>query len=95
MKDPLTARFFFSNNNFLSARLFNKHLIEISGKDYYVGASLISNLTYGNEIEESLKTFTNTRGFIIDGYIGQRISFQTSFVENQAVFPNYIDSLIN
>ena len=92
--ESIIERNFFSNNNFLSARLFNKHLIEISGKDYYVGASLISNLTYGNEIEESLKTFTNTRGFIIDGYIGQRISFQTSFVENQAIFPNYIDSLI-
>ena len=92
--ESIIERNFFSNNNFLSARLFNKHLIEISGEDYYVGASLLSNLSYGNEMEESLRTFTNTRGFVIDGYIGQSISFQTSFVENQAVFPNYIDSLI-
>ena len=72
----------------------NKHLIELSGEDYYVGGSLISNLSVGKEMEASLNTFVNTRGFIIDGFIGDRVSFQTSFLENQAVFPNYIDSLI-
>ena len=39
-------------------------------------------------------TFTNTRGFIIDGHIGSKVSFHTSFVENQSIFPNYIDSMI-
>ena len=85
---------FFSDFSLLSSKFLNKHLIEISGEDYHVGASLVSNFTYGKERRESLNTFTNTRGFIIDGYIGERISFQTSFVENQAVFPNYIDSII-
>ena len=78
----------------MESRIFNKHLIELSGEDYYVGGSLISNLSVGKEMEASLNTFVNTRGFIIDGFIGDRVSFQTSFLENQAVFPNYIDSLI-
>ena len=85
---------FFTNNNLLAYRIFNKHLIEISGEDYYVGGSLLSNLSVGYEDQESLNAFVNTRGFIIDGFIGDRVSFQTTFLENQAIFPNYIDSLI-
>ena len=75
-------------------RIFNKHLIEISGEDYYIGGSLTSNLSLGFEEQESLNTFVNTRGFIIDGFIGSKVSFQTMFFENQAVFPNYVDSLL-
>ena len=86
---------FFSNNSLLNYRIFNKHLIEISGEDYYVGGSILSNLSIGYEEQELLNTFVNTRGFIIDGFIGDRVSFQTTFFENQAIFPNYIDSLIN
>ena len=85
---------FFTNNSILDYRIFNKHLIEISGEDYYVGGSLLSNLSVGYEDQESLNAFVNTRGFIIDGFIGDRVSFQTTFLENQAIFPNYIDSLI-
>ena len=85
---------FFTNNSILDYRIFNKHIIEISGEDYYVGGSLLSNLSVGYEYQESLNAFVNTRGFIIDGFIGDRVSFQTTFLENQAIFPNYIDSLI-
>ena len=92
--ESIIEKKFSSNSDFLESRIFNKHLIELSGEDYYVGGSLISNLSVGKEMEASLNTFVNTRGFIIDGFIGDRVSFQTSFLENQAVFPNYIDSLI-
>ena len=92
--ESIIEKKFSSNSDFLESRIFNKHLIELSGEDYYVGGSLISNLSVGKEMEASLNTFVNTRGFIIDGFIGDRVSFQTSFLENQAIFPNYIDSLI-
>lgn len=80
--------------NLFNKRLFNKHLILLEGEGYKISGSLLSNLSLGYEKEESQKTFTNTRGFIIDGFIGSKVSFQTSFVENQSVFPNYVDSLI-
>ena len=92
--ESIIEKKFSSNSDFMESRIFNKHLIEVSGEDYYVGGSLISNLSLGKDTEASLNTFVNTRGFIIDGFIGDRVSFQTSFLENQAVFPNYIDSLI-
>ena len=92
--ESILERNFFNDNSILEYRIFNKHLVEISGEDYYVGGSLTSNLSLGFEEQESLNTFVNTRGFIIDGFIGNRVSFQTTFLENQAVFPNYLDSLI-
>ena len=39
-------------------------------------------------------TFTNTRGFIVEGDLGKKISFFSSFAENQSIFPNYIDAHI-
>ena len=80
--------------NLFNKRLFNKHLILIEGKGHKISGSLLSNLSLGYEKEESQQTFTNTRGFVINGLIGSKVSFHTSFVENQSVFPNYIDSLI-
>ena len=92
--DSLIESNFYSDNRILSHRFFNKHLMRIKGQDYLINASLISNLALGYESYDSKNTFTNTRGFLIDGYIGDKLSFQTSFVENQSVFPNYVDSLI-
>ena len=92
--DSLIESNFHSDNTILNHRFLNKHLISIKGQDYLVNASIISNLALGYESYDSKNTFTNTRGFLIDGYIGDKLSFQTSFVENQSVFPNYVDSLI-
>ena len=43
---------------------------------------------------ECTKTYTNTRGYIIEGDLGQKISFFSSFRENQAVFPSYIHEYV-
>ncbi len=40
------------------------------------------------------KLYTNTRGFIVRGAIGNKFAFESSFYENQSTFPNYIDTAI-
>ncbi len=40
------------------------------------------------------KLYTNTRGFIVRGGIGNKFAFETSFYENQSTFPRYLDSYI-
>ena len=57
-------------------------------------ASPIINLSKGKEVNEGKNTFTNTRGFLIEGDLGKKISFFSSFVENQSIFPNYVDNFI-
>ena len=81
-------------SNWYLRKIFSEHFILLKGEDYRVTASLIINLSKGKEFSEKKNTFTNTRGYIIEGDLGKKISFFSSFAENQAIFPNYIDAHI-
>ncbi|MBC8266988.1 MAG: hypothetical protein H8E84_08500 [Flavobacteriales bacterium] len=81
-------------NNWYKRKLFSEHLIIIKGEDFNITASPIIHFSKGKETVSGTNTFTNTRGFIIEGDIGKSVSFYSSFAENQAIFPNYIDSSI-
>ena len=81
-------------SNWYLRKIFSEHLIILKGKDYSVTASPIINLSKGKEVKETKNTFTNTRGFIIEGDLGKKISFFSYFAENQSVFPNYLDEFI-
>ena len=71
-------------------KMFSEHLFIMEGKDYNVLVSPLINLTIGKELFDKKNTFTNTRGYIVEGDLGDKISFFSSFTENQAIFPNYI-----
>ena len=75
-------------------KTFSEHFFILEGDDYKVIASPIINLSKGKELIDSKNTFTNSRGYLIEGDLGKKISFATSFVENQAIFPNYLDESI-
>jgi len=81
-------------SNWYLRKMLSEHLILFKEEDYKVIASPIINLSKGKEIKEGKNTFTNTRGFIIEGDLGEQISFFSSFVENQSVFPDYLDASI-
>ncbi|MEC7864121.1 MAG: hypothetical protein VYB55_03565 [Bacteroidota bacterium] len=80
--------------NWYLRKAFADQLMVLEGDDYKVIASPIINLSKGKELIESKNTFTNSRGYLIEGSLGKTISFSTSFVENQAIFPNYLDAYI-
>lgn len=80
--------------NWYKRKLFSEYLIVIKGEDYFVTASPIINFSKGKETIGEVNTFTNTRGFVIEGDIGKTVSFYSSFTENQAIFPNYLDANI-
>ena len=73
---------------------FSDYLFTLRGDDYYVTVSPIISFTLGVETIEKKNTFNNTRGYLVEGVLGEKISFSTSFSENQSVFPNYLDTLI-
>jgi hypothetical protein len=75
-------------------KLFSEHFIILKGEGYRVTASPIINLSKGKELIEGKNTFTNTRGFIVEGDLGDKISFFSSFAENQSIFPNYLHESI-
>ena len=84
----------FENNKWYFRKIFSEHLFILNGEDYEVLMSPLINLNLGRELVESKNTFTNTRGYIIEGSIGNKISFYSAFNENQSIFPNYLDAYI-
>ena len=81
-------------NKWYRKKIFSEHLITIKGADYKVTASPIIHFLVGKESVTNANIFTNTRGFVIEGDIGNSVSFYSDFAENQAVFPGYLDATI-
>ena len=75
-------------------KTFSEHFIILEGDDFKIIASPVISLSKGKELIDSKNTFTNSRGYLIEGDLGKKISFSTSFFENQAIFPNYLDAYV-
>lgn len=74
----------------LRRKLFHEHLITLSGEDYQLTIDPIVNFQGGVTSGSDEINYVNTRGFLIEGRLGKKVSFTTSYLENQAVFPGYI-----
>ena len=76
--------------------IFMKHFIRIEPKkeNFKLRLDPILNLEIGKDFSDTLnrKFYTNTRGLIGSGYIGNKFYFETMFAENQSVFPDYISA---
>ncbi len=77
-------------------KVFNDDVVTLHRKDFEVVANPLMNFSVGRTTppEGGQGVWTNTRGFEIKGRIGNNFTFYTNFHENQAVFPEYIDSFI-
>lgn len=71
--------------------LFKKHLFEIKGDDFFLTISPTFNFSGGVDFADTSdrRLIQNTRGFIVEGDLLDKVSFSTSFYENQTTFPNY------
>lgn len=82
-------------------KLLNDDVATFIRKDYEIIANPLMNFSIGNELSpsgggqgEAKSTWVNTRGFELKGRIGKNLGYYTNFYENQAVFPEYIDTYI-
>ncbi|MDZ7742783.1 MAG: hypothetical protein U5Q03_13845 [Bacteroidota bacterium] len=90
MKNPYRSKFWQG----VYGRVFNDHLIDIRKKDFSFQMDPLVNFEAGRESGRDRWDYVNTRGFQIRGTIGKQVAFYTSFYENQASFPGYIDDYI-
>ena len=66
----------------------NSNLLYIDHADY----SFVVNPLFHFEIaEDNEKRYVNTRGVEVRGRVGEKLSFYSSFYENQMVLPKYIE----
>ncbi len=75
------------------AKLFRDDLLSVDEPDFKLALNPLFNFSAGFEIADTstyadtINLYQNTRGFKIDGKIGKRMFFSTSFLENIAFLP--------
>lgn len=79
----------------LRRKAFHEHLINMSGDDYEITIDPVVNFQGGITSGSDDINYVNTRGFSMEGRLGKKVTFRSSYLENQAVFPGYISDFTN
>ncbi len=72
-------------------KLFNEHLALVKGKNYWFTLNPVWDLQVGKDNSDIDYTYNNTRGVQIQGALGKKFSFSTSFYESQGRFSEYFN----
>ncbi len=91
--DTERAKSFFLKHKriWLYRKLFFEDFVSVREKDFTLSVNPLFYLQYGKtNLNDSDSRFINTRGIEIKGNIGKKLSYYSSFRENQAKFRPYI-----
>jgi len=73
-------------------KLFNEHLALIKGENYWFTLNPVFDFQIGKDNSDNVDyTYNNTRGVQIQGSLGKKFSFNTSFYESQGRFADYVN----
>lgn len=95
-KDSLESANMVNSDNWIMRKLFNEHLVWVEEEDHTFYLDLLPDFVIGKEImgEDKRTTWMNTRGIQVGLTIKDKFTLYSSFFENQAVFPAYLDDYI-
>ncbi|WP_282043950.1 gliding motility protein RemB [Winogradskyella flava] len=80
-----------STDSWIGRKLYNEHLVEVQGKDYWFTVDPVLDLQVGSDTEADESTWNNTRGVFIQGGLGKKLSFSASVFESQGRFADYFN----
>jgi hypothetical protein len=80
-----------SSKRLLIHNFLNGNLLEVKNTDYRF---ILNPLFHFELAEDDDRRYINTRGVEVKGKIGRKISFYSSFYENQMLLPEYIEQYI-
>ena len=79
-------------DSWLGRKLYNEHLVQVQGKDYWFTVDPILDLQVGKDTEANFSSsWNNTRGIFIQAGLGKRFNLTTSFYESQGRFADYFN----
>ena len=82
------------NNSPFYNFVFKRSVLDVVESDVSLKADPLFNFAIGNSSpNDDYRYFTNSRGFRVLGDIGQKVSFETRFYENQMIYPEYLDEI--
>ena len=80
----------------LTKVLFKTHLVDVRKKGFHVMADGVFNFELGQDFRDpsqfadTTRFYVNSRGYRFAVDIGPRVSFNTTFYETQAIYPQYL-----
>jgi len=78
--------------SWLGRKLYNEHLVEVQGKDYWFTVDPILDLQVGKDTEADFgSTWNNTRGVFVQAGLGKRFNLTASIYESQGRFAEYFN----
>lgn len=80
-----------STDSWFGRKLYNEHLVQVQGKDYWFTADPILDLQLGTDTEADYGTWNNTRGIFIQAGFGKRFNVSASVYESQGRFAEYFN----
>ncbi|MCP4882759.1 MAG: gliding motility protein RemB [Flavobacteriales bacterium] len=72
-------------------KLHNEHLVLVKGENFWFTLNPVFDLQIGKDNSDVDYTYNNTRGLQIQGSLGKKFSFSTSFYESQGRFAEYVN----
>ncbi|WP_242134367.1 gliding motility protein RemB [Aestuariivivens marinum] len=80
-------------NTWGGRKLWNEHLVQLQGKDYWFTIDPVFDLQVGKDTKADYNsTYNNTRGVLIQGGFGEKFNFYTSVFESQGRFAQYVNN---
>jgi hypothetical protein len=74
--------------------ILHDHLITVNEDILHLTIDPVIDFSYGKYASGDSSTYMNTRGIMVAGDIGKKVSFMTLIEENQAEFPSYLTQFI-
>lgn len=80
--------------NWFGRKAFNERLVEVDIPGFSWRLDPLVDLAYSAEFVsgQTRNLYVNTRGFVMEGRIGKDVSFISTFRENQALLPYWVES---
>ena len=79
-------------DNYWSRKLWDEHLVQVQGEDYWFTIDPILDLQVGKDTEAKFSsTFNNTRGLYVQAGLGEKFNFSASVYESQGRFAQYFN----
>ena len=83
----------------ISDLMFRRHAVEVNKEDFSFSMDPLFNFEWGKDVANSNEfdrmRFKNTRAFMAEGSIGDKISFHTRFFENQVTLTRYMNDFVD
>jgi hypothetical protein len=83
-----------TKRSLLYRKVRKENLINLDTGDFHLSINPLLAFELGRDFVSNTPTFINTKGLMISGSIGKKLSFYTSYYENQGTFVPYVDAFI-